>query len=126
MIASRTRSRAPATTDAARAAVTAALNGPAFPAIAVSMVGTVVGTVVLAIALFRAGRPTWWIAGALLAWVIAEFFLSSMGLWAAILSGLLLVAAFGGLAWSVLRSDPRRWTTALEAAREREPDVTLA
>lgn len=109
-----------ATTDVARDAVTAALNGPALPAIAIAMVGTVVGPVVLAIALFRAGRSTWWVAGVLLGWVIAEFFLSPMGTWAAILSGVLLVAAFGGLAWNVLRSDPRQWTTALEAAGERE------
>lgn len=115
-----------ATTDAARDTVTAAVNGPAFPAIAIAMVGTVVGSVILAIALFRAGRSTWWVAGVLLGWVITEFFLSSMGTWAAILSGALLIAAFGGLAWNVLRSDPRQWTTALEAVRERESAATLA
>src|SRR6185312_7325027 len=79
-----------------------------------TMVGLVLGTILLAVALFRAGLGAGWIAGVLLGWVTAEFFLGGLGVWATIASAALLMVACVGLAVVVGRSDVRDWTTVSE------------
>ncbi|ACZ30658.1 hypothetical protein Xcel_1635 [Xylanimonas cellulosilytica DSM 15894] len=96
------------------AALAATYDGPMLPLVALGMLGLVLGTVLLAAAVFRSRLGAWWIGVALLLWVVAEFGLSGMGVWASVASGGLLFAAFGGLAAVVLRSDLRDWMTASE------------
>ncbi|WP_139416335.1 hypothetical protein [Agromyces laixinhei] len=101
--------------DGAPAAVEAALQGPAAALSMVSLVGAVVGVIVLAIALFRAALGATWIGIVLLGWVVVEFFLSGIGLWAMLGSAALLLVGYGAIAVVVFRSDLRDWMTAKEA-----------
>lgn len=79
-----------------------------------TMIGLVGGTVVLAIALFRAKFGVAWLGIVLIGWVVVEFALSSLGIWAALASGALLLTAFVGLAVVTARSDLREWATVRE------------
>ncbi|MGW9632003.1 hypothetical protein ACWGST_14990 [Agromyces sp. NPDC055520] len=101
--------------DGAPAAVQAALQGPAAPLSLLSLLGAVGGVVLLAIALFRAGLGVAWVGFVLIGWVVVEFFLSGIGLWAMLGSAVLLVAGYGALAVVVFRSELRDWMTAKEA-----------
>ncbi|WP_353988396.1 hypothetical protein [Ruicaihuangia caeni] len=105
-------------------AVQAAVDGSAGIVALVALTGTAVGILTLAIALFRAKQGQAWVAALLVAWLIVEFGLSGMGLWAMLLSAATLVAAGGGLAAMVARSDVRFWATAHEvgAPRAHEED----
>ena len=101
--------------DGAPAAVEAAVQGPATALSMVSLVGAVVGVVILAIALFRAKLGAAWIGIVLIGWVVVEFLLSGIGLWAMLASAALLLIGYVALAVVVLRSDLRDWMTAKEA-----------
>ncbi len=79
-----------------------------------TMVGIIGGTIVLAIALFRARLGVAWLWIVLIGWVVVEFFLSGLGIWASLASAVLLVVGFGGLAVVTARSDLRDWTTVRE------------
>lgn len=70
---------------------------------AVTMLGLVGGTVVLAIALIRAKLGTAWLGVVFLAWVVVEFGLSGLGLWAWLASAALLLVGCAGLAVLVAR-----------------------
>ena len=101
--------------DGAPAAVEAAVQGPATALSMVSLVGAVVGVIILAIALFRAKLGAAWIGIVLIGWVVVEFALSGIGLWATLGSAALLLIGYGALAVVVFRSDLRDWMTAKEA-----------
>lgn len=75
----------------------------------VTMIGLVGGTIALAIALFRAKIGAAWLGVVLLGWIVVEFALSDLGIWAAIASGALLLTGFIGLAVITARSDLRHW-----------------
>lgn len=79
-----------------------------------TMIGLVGGTIVLAIALFRAKLGAAWLGIVLLGWVVVEFGLSSLGLWAALASAGLLLTGFIGLAVITARSNLSEWTTVRE------------
>lgn len=98
------------TTEQAPGDPTHMLNLVAVP----TMVGLVGGTIVLAIALFRAKLGVAWLGVVLLGWVVVEFGLSGMGLWASMSSAALLLVAFVGLAAVTQRSELRDWMTASE------------
>lgn len=101
--------------EGAPAAVEAAVQGPATALSMVSLVGAVVGVIILAIALFRAKLGAGWIGIVLIGWVVVEFLLSGIGLWAMLASAALLLIGYGALAVVVFRSDLRDWMTAKEA-----------
>ncbi len=104
--------------DGAPAAVEAAVQGPATALSMVSLVGAVVGVIILAVALFRAKLGAAWIGIVLIGWVVVEFLLSGIGLWAMLGSAALLLIGYGALAVVVFRSDLRDWMTAKEAEVE--------
>jgi hypothetical protein len=101
--------------EGAGAAVEAAMGGPGMALTIFSLLGAVVGVVILAIALFRAKLGAGWIGIVLIGWVVVEFLLIDLGLWALLASAALLLIGFGALAVVVFRSDPRDWMTAKEA-----------
>lgn len=81
-----------------------------------TMIGIVGGTIVLAIALFRARLGAAWLGVVLLGWTVVEFGLSSLGIWASLASAALILVGFGGLAVVTARSDLREWATVAEWA----------
>jgi hypothetical protein len=102
--------------EAADAAVQSAIDGPAGPLGMVSVICTVGGVVVLAIALFRSKLGAAWIGIVLLGWVVVEFGISSsLGVWGTLGSATLLLVGYGALAVIVFRSDLRDWMTVREA-----------
>ncbi|WP_163543993.1 hypothetical protein [Occultella kanbiaonis] len=105
----------PAAGAGATDAVAAAQAGPLIGISLLGVAGLVFGTILLAATMFRARLGAWWIGVALLLWVVAEFALSGLGTWAVLTSGGLLLAAFGGLAALVLRSDLGLWMPAGKA-----------
>lgn len=96
-----------------------AQSGPVTGISLLGVLGLVLGTILLAVTIFRARLGVWWIGVALLLWVVAEFGLAGLGTWATLTSGGLLLAAFGGLAALVLRSDLDTWMTVREAEAAR-------
>ena len=71
------------------------------------LLGTVLGQLVLAIGLFRTRTGPVWVAPALWAFLVLEFFLSSVTPWASYLAVVLMGAALWALADLVRRQAPR-------------------
>jgi hypothetical protein len=107
--------------EGAAAAVQTVIAGPAGALAMVSVAGMILGVVVLAIALFRAKLGAGWIGVVLLGWIVVEFALSSLGLWAMLASAFLLFVGYGALAGMVFRSDVRDWMTAREGELSDRP-----
>ena len=84
-------------------AVTRVEAGPAKVFMAMGLLGTVLGLVVLGIALFRSRAVVRWVPVALWFFVVLEFALSNIASWASLLSGLVYLAAFTGIAAQILR-----------------------
>ena len=83
-------------------ALTRVEAGPAKLFMAMGLLGTVLGLVVLGIALFRSRAVVRWVPVALWLFVVLEFALSNIASWASLLSGLVYLAAFTGIATQVL------------------------
>jgi hypothetical protein len=78
--------------------------GPAKLFMAMGLLGTALGLVLLGVALFRSRAVPRWIPVALWAFVLLEFGLSGVAAWAALGSALLYLSAFTGIAvWLVRR-----------------------
>ncbi|GAA1766084.1 hypothetical protein [Agromyces humatus] len=105
----------PSSIDGAAAAIDATITGVATPVSLVGLAGTVLGTILLAVAVFRSRLGAVWVGIVLIGWVVVEFVAGSLGMWATIMSGVLLMAGFIGLAFTVWRSRLRDWLTAREA-----------
>lgn len=90
-------------------------TGLMLPFMAAGLLGTVLGILMLALALWRAGLGPRWVGPALAAWVVVEFVGSSFLPWAGLVSGALLTVALGALALAVHRSSVSHWQTAVEA-----------
>lgn len=103
-------------------------SGLMLPFMAAGLLGTVLGLVLLAVAVWRSGAGPRWVPVALLAFVLVEFVGSTLSRWAGVASGALLVLAFGALALVVRRSSPAHWRTEAEAGTEqvREPAPSVA
>lgn len=87
--------------------VTRIESGPAVAFMAAGMLGTVLGLLVLGIALFRSRAVARWIPAAVWAFLVMEFVVSNVTEWASPLAGTLYLAAFAGVAAHVVRgSDP--------------------
>jgi hypothetical protein len=85
--------------------VTKVESGPALIFMASGMLGTVLGLVLLGIALFRSRVVPRWIPVALWAFIVTEFALTNVSEWASPAAGLLYVAAFAGIALHLVRGD---------------------
>jgi hypothetical protein len=95
-------------------------SGPAVPFMATGLLGTVLGMVLLGIAVWRAGVGPRWLGPVLVLFVVVEFAGSGFSVWAGYASAVLFLAAFLTLALVVARSATTVWTTAAEAT-SREP-----
>ena len=73
-------------------------SGPAIPFMAMGLLGTVLGLLLLGIALFRSRLVPRWIPVALWAFLVVEFVGTNLSEWASPAAGALYLAAFGGLA----------------------------
>ncbi|MPV35666.1 DUF4386 family protein [Georgenia subflava] len=84
---------------AAHAEVLAAAEaGAGLPLMALGLLGTVLGLILLGAAILRAGWGPRWLGIALIAFVVVEFGLSGMSVWAGYLSGALFFVAFVAMA----------------------------
>ena len=90
-------------------------QGLAIPFMAAGLLGTVLGFILLGVAVWRAGLGPRWVGPAMIFWVVLEFVGSSLSEWAGYASGVLFAVIFGTLAVAVLRSSIAHWTTAAEA-----------
>ncbi len=91
---------------AAMAEVTTRIEGgPAVVFMASGLLGTVIGLVLLGIALLRSGAVARWIPWALWAFLVMEFVLSNFTQWAAPAAGLLYLAVFTAIAVQLVRGN---------------------
>jgi thiol:disulfide interchange protein len=67
------------------------------------LIGTVLGLLLLGVALFRSGVVPRWVPVALWVFLAAEFALSNLSTWASPAAGLVYLAAFTALAARLLR-----------------------
>ncbi|MGA8847643.1 MAG: hypothetical protein WB471_13590 [Nocardioides sp.] len=79
--------------------------GPAIPFMAMGLLGTVLGLLLLGIALFRSRLVPRWIPVALWAFILVEFVGTSLSEWASPAAGALYLAAFSGLALQLIGPD---------------------
>lgn len=82
------------------------------PYLMISLLGLVLGVMLLGVAHFRSRLPMRWAGPTLWAWLVVEFVGSNFSPWATPLSGVLLLLGVGGLVAGLLRG------TALQPARE--------
>jgi hypothetical protein len=95
-------------------------SGLAVPFMAAGLLGTVLGLVLLGIAVWRAGVGPRWLGPVLVLFVVVEFAGAGLSVWAGYASAALFGVGFLTLALVVARSATPVWTTACEAA-SREP-----
>lgn len=116
--------------DAANRAVHARVltdveSGPAVAFMAMGLLGTVLGILLLAIGVWRARVEPRWVAPVLGAFLVIEFVGTGLSDWAAHVSVALYVLAFGALAATVWRSPEELWQTGAETpvvvARHHQP-----
>jgi len=85
--------------------VTKVESGLAVIFMAAGLLGTVIGLVLLGIALFRSRVVPRWIPVALWLFIVTEFTLTNVSDWASPAAALLYVAAFTGIAVQLVRSE---------------------
>jgi hypothetical protein len=95
-------------------------SGPAVPFMAMGLLGTVIGLVLLGVAVWRAGVGPRWLGPVLVLFVVVEFAGAGLSVWAGYASALLFLVGFLTLALVVARSTTAVWTTAAEVT-SREP-----
>lgn len=91
-------------------------QGVGLPFMAAGLLGTVLGLLVLAVALWRGRLGPRWVGPALALWVVVEFVGNSFSEWAGYASGAIYAVVLIALAVEVWRSAPQRWRTAAGAA----------
>lgn len=96
-------------------------SGPAVVFMAMGLLGTVLGILLLSIGLFRAGVGPRWVGPALWAFLVVEFAGHAVTEWASHVAVVLYVASFVALAVTVWRSDTHTW--ALPSATPRPADA---
>lgn len=90
-------------------------SGPAAIFMAMGLLGTVLGILLLSIALWRARVAPRWTAPALWAFLAIEFVGTTFSDWASLVSVVLYAAAFSALAAEVLRRPRAEWNDAAPA-----------
>lgn len=106
--------------DAAQAAFDSTQGGAFIPYLVFGLFGTILGMVLIAVALLRSGIAPRWVPIAVLAWVVIEFLLPNVlpGVWTTYLSLVVGLVAFAGAALAILRGGSGPWTTVAESAPE--------
>lgn len=89
-----------------------AAGGVAIPFMAMGLIGTVLGLVLLGVAVWRAQLGPRWLGPVLVAFVVVEFAGAGISAWAGYASGVLFLLGFLALALTVARSTTDAWTTA--------------
>lgn len=84
-------------------------SGPAVAFMAMGLLGTVLGILLLSVGLWRARIAPRWVAPVLWAFLVVEFAGSAVTEWSAHLAVLLYAAAFFALAATVLRTPAQQW-----------------
>lgn len=92
---------------------------------AAGLLGSVLGFILLGVAVWRGGLGPRWVGPALIGWVLVEFVGSNFSEWAGYASALLFAVVFGALAAVTWRSSLAHWTTAAEAETP-VPDLASA
>jgi hypothetical protein len=98
-------------------------SGVAVPFMAMGLLGTVLGLVLIGVAVWRADLGPRWLGPVLVAFVVVEFAGAGISVWAGYASALLFLLGFSTLALTVARSGTNTWTTAAEL---RAPETVLA
>ena len=80
-------------------------SGPAMVFMAIGLLGTVLGFLVLAIGMWRSRAVALWIPAALAGFVVVEFVGAGISEWAGYAAGVLYVAALSGTALAIACSD---------------------
>lgn len=96
----------PAAVDRYADLLASAEQGAPLPFMAAGLLGTVLGFVVLGVALWRGGLGPRWLGPAAVLWVLVEFVGSNFSRWAGYASGLLWLAVLATLAVEVWRAAP--------------------
>ena len=100
----------PTNRDAMAAVADRVESGPAVAFMAMGLLGTVLGLLLLSIGLFRTRVVPRWVPAALWAFLVVEFVGTGLTEWATPASGVLYLAALSGTAWALLgrmrASDP--------------------
>ncbi|MEX1079921.1 MAG: hypothetical protein WED09_12535 [Homoserinimonas sp.] len=89
-------------------------------------IGTVLGLLLLGVALLRAKVGPRWVPYAIWAWLLVEFVGSNITEWATLASGLLYVGILGTLAVTVWRSPLSVWSSAAVASAVRPSEAVPA
>jgi hypothetical protein len=100
-------------------------DSPAMMFAAIGLVGTVLATLLLAIALWRAGVGARWVPPVLVAFLVLEFGAGGVAAWASLVAGALFLAAFGALAGTVLADGSADERVALSRRTTEEGDPAL-
>lgn len=95
--------------DAHAAILEALESGPAVIFMAMGLLGTVLGVLLLSIGLFRAQVGPRWIGPALWAFLVVEFAGSAVSDWSLHLAGLLFTVSLGALGVAVWRTPESAW-----------------
>lgn len=93
-------------------------QGFALPFMAPGLLGTVLGFIILGVAVWRGGFQPRWLGPVMIVWVLVEFLGSSFTDYATYASGALYVVIFAALTLAVLRSSISHWQTASETGME--------
>lgn len=91
-------------------------SGPAAAFMAMGLIGTVLGILLLSIGLFRGRVVARWVPVALWAFLVIEFVGSNFTEWASPASGLLYVVSFTAIAATIWRSPASEWETGAVAS----------
>ena len=92
-------------------------SGPAAVFMAMGLLGTVSGLLLLGLGLFRTRMVPRWVPIMLWAFLAVEFAGSALSEWASLVSGLLYLVALAGIAVAVWRSPISSWETRSVASR---------
>lgn len=90
-------------------------SGPVVAFMAMGLIGTVLGIMLLAIGLWRAHAGPRWVAPALGAFLVIEFAGSAISEWSSHVSGVFYLAALTGLAVAIWRSSLESWSMRTDA-----------
>ncbi len=86
-------------------------SGPAVAFMAMGLLGTVLGLLLLSIGLFRARVVPRWVGPALWAFLVVEFAGNAVSEWSSHLAAMLYTAALGAIAVTIWRSSEPAWST---------------
>lgn len=106
----------PGATDAYAAALARDEQGAGLPFLVAGTPFMVLGTILLGVAVWRAGAGPRWLGPATIAWVPVEFVGSSLSGWVSYVSVVWYALIFVTMALVVARSSIGHWQTAEEAA----------